>query len=301
VFEAIRQHWPEYLIEAAGLCIVMISACIFSVILFHPASPLASSIDAPILRRMLMGIAMGSTYIAIIYSPFGKRSGAHINPATTLTFFRLGKVSGHDTTGYVAAHFIGGLTGVLIASLILGALISHPAVNYAATIPGQTGVGVAFVAEVAITFLLMTIILTVSNDMRLARWTGLFVGFLVAIYISFESPISGTSMNPARSFASAVPAQAFRFLWIYFTAPLVGMLLAAELRLRTRGPDSIICAKLHHQNKERCIFNCGYARPMASNESQIENRTNVRREDAVETFGLKTKEMQLDGSMLDNG
>lgn len=264
----------------------MISACIFSVILFHPASPFASSIDAPILRRMLMGIAMGSTIIAIVYSPFGKRSGAHINPAATLTFFRLGKVRVHDAIGYVAAQFIGGLTGVLIASLILGALISHPAVNYAATSPGQNGVAVAFVAEVAITFILMTTILTVSNNMRLARWTGLFVGFLVAIYISFESPISGTSMNPARSFASAVPAQAFRFLWIYFTAPPLGMLLAAELRLRTRGPDSIICAKLHHQNKERCIFNCGYARLATSNSSQTQIKTNTRRDAGVETNQL---------------
>jgi aquaporin Z len=208
-----------------------------------------------------------------------------------LTFFRLGKVRVHDAIGYVAAQFIGGLTGVLIASLFLDALISHPAINYAATIPGQAGVVAAFLAEVVITFILMTIVLTVSNNMRLARWTGLFVGLLVATYISFESPISGMSMNPARTLASAVPAQAFRFLWIYFTAPPLGMLLAAELRVRTRGLDSIICAKLHHQNRERCIFNCGYARLAPSNNSLTEIRTFTRRDAGLETFDPNTKEM----------
>jgi len=175
---------------------------------------------------------------------------------------------------------------VLIATALLGSLLSHPKVNYAATVPGSSGVVVAFIAEVAITFVLMTTVLTVSNNMRIARWTGLFVGLLVATYISFESPISGMSMNPARTLASAVPAHAFRFLWIYFTAPPLGMLIAAELRLRTGGLDSVICAKLHHQNKERCIFNCGYARPANSIKCQTEIRTNARRDAGVETSQL---------------
>jgi aquaporin Z len=293
MIEAIKQHWPEYLIEAAGLCVFMISACTFSVILFHPTSPVVSSVSTPLVRRLLMGVAMGSTFIALVYSPFGKRSGAHINPAATLTFFRLGKIATADAISYVTAQFAGGLSGVLIATALLGSLLAHPAVNYAATVPGSSGVVVAFIAEVAITFILMTTVLTVSNNMRMARWTGLFVGFLVATYISFESPISGMSMNPARTLASAIPAQAFRFLWIYFTAPPLGMLIAAELRLRTRGLDSVICAKLHHQSKEHCIFNCGYARLANSIKSQTEIRTNTRCEAGVKTSQLNfAKEKQ---------
>jgi len=102
----------------------------------------------------------------------------------------------------------------------------------------------------------MTVVLTVSNTGRLAPFTGLFAGALVATYISLEAPLSGMSMNPARTFASAVPAQIFTALWVYFTAPLLGMLLAAEVYLRRKGPRKLSCAKLHHQNDKRCIF-CG--------------------------------------------
>ena len=76
------------------------------------------------------------------------------------------------------------------------------------TLTGPGGVGVAFVAEVGITFLLMSVIRIVTNTPRLARDTGLFAGALVATYITVEAPLSGMSMNPARTFASALPAQA---------------------------------------------------------------------------------------------
>jgi len=90
----------------------------------------------------------------------------------------------------------------------------------------------------------------------LHKLTGLCAGALVATYITIEAPISGMSMNPARTFASPVPAHHWHALWIYFTAPLVGMLSAAEVYVRTRGARSVACAKLHHENSKRCIF-CG--------------------------------------------
>jgi aquaporin Z len=204
-----------------------------------------------------MGTAMGTTAIAIIYSPWGKRSGAHINPATTLTFFRLGKITPTDTVFYIAAQFSGGLTGVMLASLLLGKAITEPAVDYAATLPGEFGNTPAFLAEVLITFLLMSVILRVSNAKRWNHFTGLCAGLLVATYITFESPISGMSMNPARTFASAVPARAWMSLWIYFTAPMLGMLSAAEV-YRASKQRMVACAKLHHRNSQRCIFKCDY-------------------------------------------
>jgi len=102
----------------------------------------------------------------------------------------------------------GGVTGVLIAVVILGSALAQPPVHYVVTLPGPGGVGVAFVAEVGITFLLMSMIRIVTNTPRLARYTGLFAGALVATYITVEAPLSGMSMNPARTFASALPAQA---------------------------------------------------------------------------------------------
>lgn len=93
---ALTQHWPEYLMEAAELGLFMISAGALGVLLEYPGSPVHQALPSPALRRVLMGLAMGATAIAIIYSPLGKQSGAHFNPSVTLTFFRLGKVRGWD-------------------------------------------------------------------------------------------------------------------------------------------------------------------------------------------------------------
>jgi len=258
MFDALKQHWPEYLMEAAELGLFMISACAFTVVLYHPASLVSQSIHSDVLRRILMGTAMGSTAIAIIFSPLGKRSGGHFNPSVTLTFFRLGKIEAWDAAFYALFQFAGAAAGVLIASLMLGKLVSHMSVNYAATVPGPAGVLAAFAAELAITFILMTVILNVSNTKRLSRWTGLFAGALVATYISIESPISGMSMNPARTVGSAFGAHVWTSLWIYFTAPPIGMLLAAEVYQRIKAGRAIACAKLHHHNNQRCIFRCNF-------------------------------------------
>jgi aquaporin Z len=257
--DAIRRHWPEYLMEAALLGLFMISACAFATILENPGSPVHQSIADPFLRRILMGIAMGLTAIALIFSPWGKQSGAHINPSITMSFLRLGKVNPWDALFYVGSQFLGAVAGVLLAAAVLGALLAHSSVNYIATVPGSGGPTVAFVAELVISFILMFVVLIVSNTPNLARFTGLFAGALVAAYIAVEAPHSGMSMNPARPFGSAVPPQLWKFLWIYFTAPPLGMLLAAEVYVRLKGVQKVICAKLHHHNDKRCIFlHCGY-------------------------------------------
>jgi len=242
--------------EGAELGLYMISACAFVVFLEYPTSPVHQALPDPALRRVLIGIAMGMTAIGLIYSPLGQRSGAHFNPAVTLTFFRLGKVEFWDTAFYIAAQFIGGLLGVGLSALVLGELLAHPAVRYAVTVPGRSGVGVAFLAEVLISFLQMSLVLRFSNTLHLARFTGLCAGAMVATYISLEAPYSGMSMNPARTFASALPAQIWTAVWVYFTAPPLGMLSAAELYVWQYGLHHVFCAKLHHHNTMRCIFHC---------------------------------------------
>jgi aquaporin Z len=262
----LQRHWPEYLMEGVELGLFMISACAFVVLLEYPTSPVHQAISDPSLRRILIGIAMGLTAIAIIYSPLGQRSGAHFNPSVTLTFFRLGKVEFWDALFYIVSQFIGGLTGVLLAAVVLGELVAHPSVQYAATVPGMSGIGVAFLAEVVISFILMSMVLRVSNSPRLARFTGLFAGAMVATYISLEAPYSGMSMNPARTLASALPAQIWTALWIYFLAPPLGMLLAAELYVRQHGIHNVFCAKLHHHNDKRCIFRCRFGELASSSQ-----------------------------------
>jgi len=251
---AALRHWPEYAMEAALLGTFMVAACGVTTLLEHPHSPIRQALPDPLARRALIGMAMGATAVGLIHSPFGQRSGAHFNPSVTLTFLRLGKIRPRDAAAYVAAQFVGGVLGVLFAAGVLGMRLADERVRYAATAPGPAGVAVAFAAEAAISFGLMLSVLLLSNHPRYAGLTGVAAGSLVALYITVEAPLSGMSMNPARSFASAVPAGAWSALWVYFTAPPLGMLAAAELYLRTHGAAAVLCAKLHHRNSRRCIF-----------------------------------------------
>jgi aquaporin Z len=248
-------HWREYAIEAVLLGLFMVSACGFTVLLFHPDSPVTNAIPDPFFRRLLIGLAMGGTAISLIYSPWGKQSGAHFNPAVTLTFTRLGRMAPSDAAGYVAAQFLGGVLGVLLAALALGDLLGNAAVHYAVTRPGARGVGAAFLAELGISFVLMTVVLEVSNRPRVARYTGLGAGLLVATFITLEAPLSGMSMNPARTVGSAVWAGDWTAIWLYFLAPTLGMLGAAQLYVLRRGP--LFCAKMVHEDGSRCIH-CEY-------------------------------------------
>jgi aquaporin Z len=256
VFATLSSHWPEYLMEASLLGAFMISACVFGALYEFPHSPVHQAIASRFLRRLLMGISMGLTAVAIIYSPWGKQSGAHINPSVTLTFFRLGKIRGWDALFYIAAQFSGAVLGVVLVAQLLGRQVSDPAVRYVVTTPGPRGPLVALLAEFVIAAGMMSAVLYFSNHHRLAGYTGLFAGVLVASYITIEAPFSGMSMNPARTFGSALPPMIWDGLWVYLAAPPLGMLFAAELYLWRKGQQSVKCCKLHHNNDKRCIF-CG--------------------------------------------
>jgi aquaporin Z len=274
--------------EGAELGVFMISAALVVAVLEHPGSAVHQSLPDPTVRRVLAGIAMGLTAIAIVYSPWGQQSGAHFNPSVTLTFWRLGKVASWDALFYIAAQFAGAVIGTLIAAVVLGGRIADPAVNYVATLPGPAGLGPAFLAEAVIAFALMAVVLTVSNAPRLARYTGLCCGVLVAAYISIEAPLSGMSMNPARSFGPALVAHLWHGLWVYFTAPPLGMLVAAHVYLRWRGATAVACAKLDHQNTKRCIF-CQFRETQAASAKRQGGSQTLRLE--ARSLGLAAPEI----------
>src|SRR5215813_13610035 len=253
---AIRLHWREYVMEAAGLGWFMISACLFGALYENPVSPVRQAIASPAVRRLLMGLSMGLTAISIIYSPWGKQSGAHINPSVTVAFLRLRKIQRWDAFVYISAQFLGAVLGVTLAALLFRKAIADANVRYVVTVPGETGVLVAFAVEFLMAFGMMTLVLHLSNHKQLSRFTGLFAGLLVATYITLAAPFSGMSMNPARTLGSALPAGVFNALWIYFTAPPLAMLFAAEVYLWQKGKSAVRCCKLHHDNPRRCIF-CG--------------------------------------------
>ena len=243
--------------EAAELAVFMISAGVFAFLLDHPSSLIRQAIPDPVVRRMITGLLMGATAISIVHSPWGRQSGAHMNPSITLTFLRLGKIAPADALFYVLAQFVGAVAGITAAATLIGPALGSPEIRYASTTPGS-GWAVAFAAELIISFVLMLTVLTTTNAARLAKFTPWLVGALIATYITVEAPFSGMSMNPARTFAPALFGQIWDALWIYFTAPPLGMLLAAEVFVRTRGAGAVWCAKLHHLNDKRCIFRCGH-------------------------------------------
>ncbi|MGH9658365.1 MAG: aquaporin [Bryobacteraceae bacterium] len=135
---------------------------------------------------------------------------------------------------------------------------NHNSSLYYTNLSRTEGAGVAFWAEFLISLLMMSTVLASSNSKRLSRFTGLFAGVLVAIYITVEAPFSGMSMNPARTLGSALSAIEWSALWVYFTAPPLAMLLAGQLYRWSRGARAVFCAKLHHGHGTRCIFRCHY-------------------------------------------
>jgi aquaporin Z len=257
-FVAWKHNWPLYICEASELALFMLSACAFSVFLFNPSWPASRIVPDPVVRRVLMSIAMGITAIAIIHSPMGKRSGAHFNPAITLTYFRLGKIGLWDAVFYVLFQFVGGVFGVATAAILLGRSLAIPAVDYAITVPGRSGQVPAFFAELFMALALMTVVLFLSNRVELASYVSVSVGILIALYTFFLAPISGVGINPARTTGSAFFAGVWTAGWLYFIAPLLGMFLAAEAYVQLKGVDCVLCAKLHPDSKLACPFNCRF-------------------------------------------
>jgi len=240
--------------EFTEMGVYLFLTCLFATLLQHPASPIRHLLPNAIIRRACFGISVGATIVGIILTPWGKQSGGHLNPATTFTFYRLGKLEFWDAIFYGVAQFVGATVGVVIATLLLHGAPGNPTIRYAATLPGIYGAGVAFTAEVVISFVLMLTVLSASNHNSFSRYTPYFVGALYAIFITLETPFSGMSMNPARTFGSAFRGHYWHDLWVYFLAPTLGMLLAAEFFLWVRGDIGPYCAKLYHASDTRCIF-----------------------------------------------
>ncbi len=233
MLETFKRHWREYLMEAVGLAGFVSGAGLLTVFLEHPDFPAMQSAfggeENAIWRRVPLGILMGA-YIALVVYLFGEKSGAHINPATTWAFFRLGKINFADAVFYTLAQFAGAIAAAQLLKLSLGEWFAHPLVDFGVTKPiPPHGSLLAFSAEFIISFVLMFVVLVFISSKRLEKYAALISGVLIALYIIFEMPFSGMSLNPTRSFAAALAANKWEHLWIYFVAPPVAMLLAAEI------------------------------------------------------------------------
>lgn len=225
------------------------------------SSPLSALSISPGLRRLMTGFFFAGGATIIIYSPLGQLSGGHINPSVTIGFLYLRKISLQDATAYIILQLAGGIAavGLLHLSLFHGAGWSD-AVAVGATRPGAGySPAVVFLAEVLITFLLMITILLVSNRRSIARLTPAAAGLVVMTEVWLEAPISGTSLNEARSLAPAIFSGVWEHHWIYIAAPILGALIASVVYSRLPRLGEPNCSKLYHTDRYEChLKNCLY-------------------------------------------
>ncbi|WP_054414777.1 MIP/aquaporin family protein [Hymenobacter sp. DG25A] len=241
------RHWPYYVAEAVGIGVFLLCGSLLTILLQHPASPVWQALShQPMLRRVLLGVGMGFVIVSIVYSPWGKQSGAHINPAVTLGFWQLGKIRTPDALWYLLAQVSGAVGMGQVLKPVLGAYYTHPAVNFIVTqpLPLPNGTRLAFAGEFLICFVLMLLMLVCLYSKRLKAYTGWVVGLLLALFIIFETPYSGMSLNPARTLGSAVAANSYHGLWLYWVAPCMAMWLATVLFRRFYHGENLECAIL---------------------------------------------------------
>ncbi len=248
MIESFRIHWQTYLMELFGLAGFVIVAGLLTILLEHPDLPVMKSSFGKyaVLRRVPLGIIMGS-YIAAVVLLFGKKSGAHINPSVTWTFFRLGKINFTDALFFTIAQFAGAIGGALLLKYTIGDLFGHPLINYGNTAPKPPHNSMtAFIAEFIISFILMLAVLRAASSKRFEKYVALISGILITLYLIIELPFSGMSLNPACSFAGAFAAEKWEHLWIYFVAPTLAMLAAAEVHLQWKKKKQISDNKKGH-------------------------------------------------------
>jgi aquaporin Z len=249
-----RLHWPEYgaeLLGTAFLISVGLSAVVFD---FGKGLPPSSLIPDVGLRRLITGLIFAGSGSLVAISPPGKLSGAHINPSVSLAFWAHGKMQHTDLIGYILAQFVGAILGEALLVMVWGNFARS--VNNGMTLPG-TGypLWLVFLAEMVLTCLLVLGIFLFVSSHRLMRWTPLMTWLLVATMVWLESPLSGTSLSPARSFAPALLSWLWTAQWLYFVAPPLGGLLAVGLfRVIRIGEQDVLTGKLFHEPAYRSIF-----------------------------------------------
>lgn len=251
-----RRNLSAYLSEFAGTALMLFIGVSAVAFMWAPGSPVPV-VSNGALRRLLTGLMFAGGATAVVYSPLGQISGGHINPAVTIAFWRLGKVPTRDAVIYIVMQFLGAFVGAYAAGVAWGPLTTG--VQYAATVPGEgySWAG-ALVAETFITFLLVFTIFVCVNKPRIAPRTGLIAGTLVALLVMIEAPVTGTSLNPARTLGPAVLAPNYNALWVYFAGPVLGALIAVAAYRGQWGAQTV-CAKLYHTEKYPCPFDtCSY-------------------------------------------
>ena len=252
----VRDAIVLYACECAGTAVMLFLGVSAIALMWAPGS-FVPAIEPPVLRRFITGLLFAAGATAVVYSRLGQKSGGHLNPAVTLAFWRLGRFPAKHVIPYMLAQVLGALAGVGLALAASGDLVRS--VRFGATAPGTGWTWMAALpAEVACTFALTFLIFVSVNKPALAGRTGLLAGGLVAVMVALVAPVSGTSVNPARSAAPALFVPLVRDQWLYVVGPIAGAWLAA-VAYRQRWGGRTVCAKLYHTAQYPCPFDtCGY-------------------------------------------
>jgi aquaporin NIP len=177
-----------------------------------------------------IGLVFGLAVLAMIYA-VGHISGAHLNPAVTLGFFSSGRMRGKEVPAYLVAQ----CGGAFLASFSLRVIFGG-STNLGVTLPSGTALQ-SLVLEFVLTFILMFVIMGVATDDRAeSAMAGVAIGAVVALEAIFAGPVSGASMNPARSLAPALVSGNFSCLWIYWLGPMLGSVFGARMYRWVRCP-----------------------------------------------------------------
>lgn len=259
-----RWHWPEYAAEFLGTaCLVFfgLSAVVFNM---SGKTPMSAWIPSHSVRLLITGLCFAGSGSLVALSPLGRLSGAHINPSVSLAFWLSGKMRVCDFAAYVIAQMLGGLFGGF--ALVLVWRGDAAPVKNGMTLPGAGyPLWFAFDCEVVLTGALVFLIFLFVSSKRLLRFTPLMNWIAVGLMVWIEAPVSGTSLNPARSFGPALVSGVWTAQWLYFVAPLLGgMMGLAAFELFTPAWRYLISGKLVHAPRYRDIFPSEPARPGAT-------------------------------------
>jgi aquaporin Z len=235
-------HLIEWACEFFGTALLLIGGLSAVCLDFGPGSPFKSLSHSDLL--LLTGLLFAGSGSLIALSPFGRRSGAHLNPVVTLGFWSQHKVHPHDVAGYIGAQVLGAIAGAEVVRLLWGHRAR--AVHLGTTMPGH-GLGdlQVVLVEAGMTAALLLAILLMTSGVRTARWTPLVLWFLIAALVWQGASYTGTSLNPARSFGPALLAHELSNYWIYIAGPLLGGAIAVGVFALFKDLH-VVTAKLFH-------------------------------------------------------
>jgi aquaporin Z len=246
-------HWRIWGAEAVATALLVLGALSSVALVLGDGSPVRESVASESVRLLLTGLLVGGCVSLIVISPLGRLSGAHLNPAVTLAFRIVGRVSGHDVFGYLVAQLAGALAGALVFRLLWGSValsvdggVTHPSEATAAAIGIEAGM----------TGLLVGMIFVFLSRERLMRWTPLMLWPLLGVLVWQGSPYTGTSLNPARSTGPAVAFTDFADLWLYLLAPILGAVVVAALWQQRHPESQPMTAKLFHDPRYPSSLRC---------------------------------------------